>query len=286
MNKSKPNVYIIGVQKSGTTSLYHTLKKHEKIFGPDIKDYKKSHPFFFDHNYFESKELHFLKLFNDHKNEELIITSDVDIIESEEAMKRVNLYSQNAKIIVCVRNPISRIESMFKFYKQLGRIKEDLSFEKALNNNYDMFMKRSLYHDKLNKVFSIFGYENVKVVHFEEIIDPKKNIQVFNQIYHFLNIDEKRIKLMHKNRTQKTQKSILKRVFELGRGSEIRTKTINIIDKFVNANQRTKIKEYLFDNRNGKLSTEKVNIPAEIQTILKNDAKKVLERFNIDLLKS
>ena len=285
MTKNKPNVYIIGVQKSGTTSLYHTLKNHENIFGPEIKDYKKSHPFFFDQNYFETKESQFLKLFKNHKHEKLIITSDVDIIESEEAMNRVKLYSKNPKIIICVRNPFTRIESMYKFYKQIGKIKENCSFEKAVNSNYDMFLKRSLYFDKLNRAFSIFDYENVMLVHFEEIIDPAKNTQIFNNICHFLDIDEKRIKLIHKNKTKKKRKSVFRKIFEIGRGSKIRNKTIKIFDKFVDANKRYLIKEFLFNNKKGRTNIENIDIPEDIQVLLKNDAKKVFEKFRIHLIR-
>ena len=285
MTKNKPNVYIIGVQKSGTTSLYHTLRHHEKIFGPEIKDYKKSHPFFFDQSFFEKKESQFLKLFKEHKSEKLIITSDVDIIESHNAMKRVKLYSENPKIIICVRNPISRIKSMYKFYKQLGNIKQNSSFEKAIIDNYHMFIKRSLYFDKLNEAFSIFGYENVMLVHFEEIVDSDKNTQVFNQIYNFLNVEEKEIKLMHKNKTQRIQKGFLRKIFEIGRGNDIRIKIISLLDNLVDANQRTKVKEYLFDKKEGKMDSEEVHIPTNIEILLKKDAKKVMERFNIDLLK-
>ena len=285
MKKDKPNVYIIGVQKSGTTSLYHTLRNHEDIFGPEIKDYKRSHPFFFEQNYFETRESQFLKLFKGHKYEKLIITSDVDIIESEEAMNRVKLYSKNPKIIICVRNPFSRIESMFKFYKQIGRIRENTSFEKAINDNYDMFLKRSLYFDKLSRAFSIFGYENIMLIHFEEIVDPSNSEQVFNHLYNFLGIHKKSMKLMHKNKTKKKRKSVFRRIFEIGRGSKIRTKTVNTLDKFLDANRRYQIKEFLFDNKEGKINSEYIDIPKDIQILLRDDAKKVSEKFKIHLIR-
>ena len=282
----KPNIFIIGIQKAGTTSLYDTLRNHPEIFGPLIKDYNNSHPFFSDQNFYKNKKKKFEKLFSDNKGIKNVITSDVDLIEQKESLIRIKEYSPNAKIIICLRNPLNRLKSMFKFYKQQGKIDEQEILENELKKDSEHYLARSLYFDKINNAFEIFPKENIKIVFFEEIIDKNKQTKVLNDLYDFLNISKTDTGLLHENKTGAPQNSIFRRVYEIGKDTKIRTILVHsIIDKFFNANKRYELKRKLF-KKNEIVSSENVIIPEETKKIILNDAKKLIEKFNIDVLKT
>lgn len=281
---SKPNIFIIGVQKAGTTSLYHSLRKHPELFGPEIKDYNNSHPFFINQNYFANKKNQYEKLFRKSNNKANIITSDVDLIEDKIAMMRIKEYSPNAKIIICLRNPIQRLKSMFKYYKQLGKIEESDSLETVLKANPETYMKRSLYFEKIKNAYEIFSENNIKIVLFEELIDEIKQNLVLEDLCEFLGVEKMKIEFLHENQTGKPIKNIFRKTFELGRGSKSRETFISLVDKVIDANDRTVIKKALFSKKTSK-STEAVSVPENAKSLIIEDAKKIKKRFNIDVLR-
>ena len=280
----KPNIFIVGIQKAGTTSLYDTLRNHPEIFGPLIKDYNNSHPFFSDENYYKNKKKKFEKLFSDNNGIKNVITSDVDLIEEKQSLIRIKEYSPNAKIIICLRNPLNRLKSMFKFYKQQGKINEKEILENELKKDSEHYLSRSLYFDKICNAFEIFPKENIKIVLFEEIIDKNKQSEVLDDLYEFLEISKLDTGLLHENKTGVPQNSFARNIYEIGKDTKIRSILVHsIIDKFFNANKRYELKRKLF-KKEGSVSSENVVIPEETKNTIINDSKKLKEKFDIDVL--
>ena len=102
----KPDLFIIGAPKCGTTSLAGWLRQHPQIFVPG----GHNEPNFFNTDHIERFRLTLseyetlFRLAGDHHK--YVCDKSVWYLSSREAMPRILDYSPDAKFIVCVRNPI------------------------------------------------------------------------------------------------------------------------------------------------------------------------------------
>src|SRR5690606_37547874 len=167
----KYNLFIVGVQKSGTTSLYECLIQHPNIEGDSsLKDL----PFFSKERTsseieeFEKKLPVTLEVTPSFK-----MTGCVDYIEDLYSLKCIKAYNGEARVILLLRNPYDRMISAFRFLRQLSLEKNE-KFTTAIENNSE-YLDRSLYFEKVKNLFEVFNKENVKIVYFEELVrNPTK----------------------------------------------------------------------------------------------------------------
>ena len=203
----KPNFLIIGLARSGTTSLYHYLRQHPDIFLPSIKE-----PKFFSGRNIQyphkgkgddivdnSRILNvqeYYSLFNNSNGEKAIGEASSDYFyHIRNCYKDILTELGNeTKIILCLRDPYER---SFSAYNNLIRdSRETLSFSKGLlqedyrkENNYDWmwyYREGSIYHDKLKLILE--NFHNVHLVFFEDI---KNNVDdTLKNICKFLCVDQ------------------------------------------------------------------------------------------------
>lgn len=201
-----PNFLIVGVAKSGTTSLYHYLKQHPQIFMSSIKE-----PYFFS---FIDQKPNFNGPFDGATNE--IIITDLKNYEelfrnvnSEKAIgecsnsylyfpqsaKNIKKYIPNCKIIIILRNPVDRAYSHYMQSKMIGH--ENLSFKEAISKEKErlrlnwrwhyQYTSESMYYEQVKRYLELFGKEKVKVYLFDEL---KNNpFDLIKDIYKFLNVN-------------------------------------------------------------------------------------------------
>lgn len=130
MADNRPQFFIIGAPKCGTTSLYHWLKTHPQIFMPTAKE-----PHFFtselSDRYCRVRDIEkYLALFDDaHENQ---ICGEASVLYSffPKSIEKVLEFNPAAKIIYMIRNPIEMAPS---YHGQLlVNLEEDVvDFEKA-----------------------------------------------------------------------------------------------------------------------------------------------------------
>jgi len=206
MKIKKPNLFIVGAAKSGTTSLYRYISKHPEIFFCNLKEpryfsskYKK-----FPHNgpgdyvadnFTIKEESKYLDLFKSVNNKKIIGEASVDYLYYYNTAYDIKKFSPNAKIIVILRNPIDRAFSAYVHLKGAGR--ENLPFEEALkqeknrmSHNYEFiwFYKGvGKYYQQLKTYLEVFGEENVLIILFDELNKDVKS--VIKKMMFFLNID-------------------------------------------------------------------------------------------------
>jgi len=285
----KPNIFLVGVQKAGTTSLYHYLRKHSDIFGPEIKDYNNSHPFFTNEEYFQNNKADFEKLFSDNSTILNVITSEVEFIEDIEYLKRIKKYSPNAKIVVSLRNPIERLKSMYKFYNQIGSNPEGLNFEDALTQKSELYIQRSLYYNKIMNLYKVFDSNQIKIVYFEDITGNKFN-SVIEELYKFIGVPYEDSPFIHENKTRLVKYSFVDRIMKFGRETRVRKFIVhNLLDNFFDANKRyrlkKKIREWnLSDQKLSSKSKEQMSVPSYVSEMLINDTKQLSQLINKDLI--
>lgn len=190
MIEKKPNFFIVGAEKSGTTSLYDLLNIHKDIFMSPIKEpnhfSKDIKPLDHEHKridldkYFKQEVLpkehmayigdfnQYLKLFNQSGDAKAVGEASVSYLFSKVAAKEIYAFNPHAKIIIILRNPVERALSAYKMDLGIGRIKG--SFSEAIKST-PRYLERGLYYNQLKRYFDVFPKENIRVYLFEDLKD-------------------------------------------------------------------------------------------------------------------
>ncbi|NCD00162.1 MAG: hypothetical protein EOL95_10745 [Bacteroidia bacterium] len=198
MDKKKPNLFIIGASKCGTTSLWHMLKQHTKIFMSTPKE-----PWFFSFSNYLSRLPEYEKLFERAKAEKFL--GEASPIYSETTLipnlpQRIYNYNPNAKIIYIVREPISRLKSVWRqalstthwyypVYKNYTDVEVPLmpkNFKKAIFE-YPQFLEVCKYWTHLNHYRQYFDDKNILLLFFEDLKSNEE--KVYREICKFLELE-------------------------------------------------------------------------------------------------
>lgn len=107
----KPNFFIIGAPKCGTTSLASWLAEHPQIFMSPVKE-----PHFFNVDGMQSVRTlpEYEALFAEATHEHLAIgEASTHYLYSEAAIRNILEYSPNAKFLVSIRNPFEMAQALY-----------------------------------------------------------------------------------------------------------------------------------------------------------------------------
>ena len=186
----RPNLYLVGAPKTGSTSLYSYLAEHPQIFMCADKE-----PHFFCSDLHEQcKELHgklikfrytsepeYQSLFQGVKDELVIGEASTSYLYSSLAAEKIHGFNPNAKIIVLLRNPIDLMNSWYHYIRYtseepVSTFEEALSLETARKSSLDnipesvWYPARVYYRDlvqfdvQLQPYYKFFGQKNVKIL--------------------------------------------------------------------------------------------------------------------------
>jgi hypothetical protein len=201
MKQSLPNFFIIGAPKCGTTSLQYYLEQHHDVF-------------------FAPKELHFfgedLKIKN-HFNDAVKYKSyfsaakqkakgeaSVWYLYSQSAPQEIKSLAGDAKIIICLRNPVDMIYSLHGETIYNGYETES-DFEKALTLEYGrksglnipssatfiqclLYKENGLYSKHIQRWQEAFGKDNVLIILLDDL--HKNALDSTNKALEFLGLNE------------------------------------------------------------------------------------------------
>lgn len=136
----KANLFIIGAQKCGTSTLYDNLIKYDSIHGGKIKEKNYfSHESLFQkgtvwyHNLFPKVSV-FYRLPKTH----YFLDASPSYLAHKDAADKILKYNPEAKFIVMMRNPIDRAFSAWNMYRQMNLLgdKEKMGlFEKHIKGS-------------------------------------------------------------------------------------------------------------------------------------------------------
>ena len=198
-----PNFFIVGMPRSGTTSLYTYLKQHPRIF---LSIYKE--PLFLckdlDHRpHCITSETLYRSLFDGAEDYPVVGEGSVWYLTSEVAAPEIYKVSPRARIVVMLRDPLQMMQSLHSLYVRTGN--EDIEdFAAALEalearragqripaRNYFtnglLYTDVALYYPKLKRFYDVFGKERVHVIRFEDFAaDPLAECR---KVFRFLEID-------------------------------------------------------------------------------------------------
>lgn len=209
----KPNLFIVGFPKSGTTSLHFCLNQHPDIFMCEPKE--PSH--FCKDFYYESLQFHkrriykfrfaeqndYLKLFTKAKNKKVVGEATSIYIYSRVAAKEIHDFNPTSKIIIMIREPVGLLYSSHsQLYLRTAEDVED--FEQALDleesrregRNIPLtvdypsllfYSDRVKYSKHIRRYMKYFDNSNLKIMIFESFV---ANIQIeYVDILRFLELN-------------------------------------------------------------------------------------------------
>lgn len=105
----KPNLFIIGAPKCGTTTISEWLKQHPNVY---FSPTKEPHHFYSPYGPTMSLEV-YEALFSNAKNQHTILAeASVWYLFSGFAIDRILEYNPDARFIVCLRNPVEMAQSL------------------------------------------------------------------------------------------------------------------------------------------------------------------------------
>lgn len=201
----KPNFFIVGAPKCGTTSLHEYLQRHPDVYMPF---YKEPHYFGSDlmgsrFYQFRNKPEKYLNLFADVKNEKRIGESSPWYMVSQQAAEEIKAYDPDAKIIIMLRNPVEMMYSMWSQFRYSGNEQIE-DFVEALEAEPDrkqgkrirraahcinglFYREMAYYAPQVKRYFDTFGRENVHVIIFDDF--RKDTAKSFRDVLEYLGLD-------------------------------------------------------------------------------------------------
>jgi hypothetical protein len=214
-----PDFLILGVQKGGTTSLFRYLEGHPNVVSVFKKEIK-----YFDCNYPKGLDWyrsHFpssAEMSSGYNSKIQKVSGMSDPVQKSGeaspnyifhplAAQRVKETVPNARLILLLRDPVSRAYSHYNGNRQRGR--EKLSFPEAIEQeenrlageeekiisdpDYSMYrflhfsyLTRGIYIDQVRNWFSVFPREQFLILRSEDFFEGPR--RVFEQVLSFLEL--------------------------------------------------------------------------------------------------
>lgn len=200
----KPNFFIVGAPKCGTTALNEYLKLHPEIFIVSRKE-----PHYFNTDIPKARGFNklerYLELYKPCKSKHIAVgEASVWYLYSNDALDNIYQFNPNAKIIIMVRNPIDMAYSLFSQLRY--NLEEDQeSFENAWHLQkirkqgkklpiltreakfvqYGQVCKLS---KQIERAYSIFPKEQIKVIIFDDFVADTRHI--YQETLSFLGLND------------------------------------------------------------------------------------------------
>jgi len=199
----KPDFFIVGAPKCGTTAMNDYLKQHPEIF---VSKKKELHFFgtdLYSPKFIRDKEK-YLSFFSAAKNEKRIGEASIWYLYSIIAASEIKEFSPFASIIIMLRNPVDMLyaqHSQFLYngnedivdfetalkaeeHRKLGlRIPPNVHFIESL-----FYKKTAKYTEQVQRYLNVFGWENVHIIIYD---DFKNDIAgIYRETLRFLGVEE------------------------------------------------------------------------------------------------
>ena len=199
----KPNFFIVGAPKCGTTALYSYLCTHPNIFLPRWKE-----PHLFASDLREGRSWtrtldEYLRLFRKAKPCHIAIgEASVAYLFSQVAIPKIHEFNPEARLLAMVRNPIEMTQS--HHLQALYNFNEDEEdFEKAWNLQktrrrgeripstcrnpvFLQYAKVASLGEQIERLLKVFPREQVRVVVFDDFTNS--TLSVYKDILEFLGV--------------------------------------------------------------------------------------------------
>ncbi|MEN6309427.1 MAG: sulfotransferase domain-containing protein [Anaerohalosphaeraceae bacterium] len=193
-NKSRIDFLVAGVQKAGTTALFSYLNQHPEIYIPEQKELH----FFDTEEYFQNQSVDYSvyhRQFTPDSFQTMMGEVTPIYIYWSNSMKRIREYNPQIKVIVILRNPITRAYSHWNmetgrgadhvsFFEAITTEKLRLSQARPLQHRVYSYVDRGFYVEQLRRVWSYFPVHRTLILRHEDL---RNNPQaVMDRVFQFL----------------------------------------------------------------------------------------------------
>ena len=181
---NRPAFLIIGAHKSGTTTIFHLLKRHPDLFGPNPKELR------YFSRLFHRGENWYLQHFRDCLPGQLAFEATPQYTYFPQftgVPERIAKFRPDMKLLYVVRDPVARIVSHYGLWrrtKSLEYSNAELDFANKTKRN--LFVNRTRYMMQINEYRRWFPDDQIHCIFLEEYVrDPDS---VFAGIAKFLGV--------------------------------------------------------------------------------------------------
>lgn len=198
----RPDFFIIGAFKCGTTALYQYLRQHPQVFMPFHKE-----PLFFGDDltrrYGRLTSEEYLALFHDARPGQRVGEASAWYLYSRFAAREIRDFSPDARIIVMLRNPVDVMyaqhsQLLFNAQETLADFAEALDAEPARRAGERiptgpvrpeaLFYRESVrFAEQLGRYYDVFPRDRIQVIVYEDFRD--RTGEIYRQVLDFLGVD-------------------------------------------------------------------------------------------------
>jgi len=237
---NKPNLFIVGSPKCGTTFFCEKLKEHPDLFFPKIKELN-----YFSYNQLNNESYYrdykvnslekYLEFYKNVKNEKYLVDASVSYFTFENIPSKIKTFNPKSKIIILVRNPYKRSYSHYIMDKRMGHANKSLQeylYDKK-SFHYRQYIKNSKYFEQVKNYEKHFKSENILILELEKFESK------FNDVFKFLEIKPINIDFDSKVNENKIPANNIGRFVQKNRGFierlklTIPKKVVNILKKII-----------------------------------------------------
>jgi len=187
----KPNFFIVGAPRCGTTSLWTYLKGHPDVFMSAEKEL-----YFFDSDLWEWKKPapspgEYLSHFSEAAGQKIVGEASPSYLRSQRAAKGIKAFSPGAQIIIMLRNPLDVMHSLhssaihgFELIRDLeAALEADAGRTGRERIGYREFTD---FPEQVQRYLDLFGHDHVHTIIFHDL--GGKTDAVCQSVLRFLEI--------------------------------------------------------------------------------------------------
>jgi len=197
---NRPNLFIVGAPKCGSTSLHFYLQQHPELFMSELKEINHFNFDMSTHVHYTDEE--YLRHFATDKQYKYYGESTPYYMSSDVAMPAIKNFSPNSKIIIILRSPVDQVNSAY-YHARYAAYDSAETLEKALeetearraiaskrvqrqNLEYGCYLDFPVHSPRIKYCQEIFGKENVHFILLDDLkSEPNAAIK---KIFEFLNL--------------------------------------------------------------------------------------------------
>lgn len=221
MPLNKPNLFVVGAAKAGTTALQKNLGEHPDIYFSPIKEphffsddidvtkfrkdfaqdvafdldkYLLNQPLPSHHQAFIRNETKYLELFRDADQQPLLAEASASYLWSEHAAENIHRFNSEAKVIILLRNPVDRAFSHYGMDARMNyaevsfidALKADNALPDRLWGNASLYVDLGLYASQVERYLKVFAREQILIIWHEEL--KEQPVETSERLFSFLDI--------------------------------------------------------------------------------------------------
>jgi hypothetical protein len=174
--EGKVDIFIVGADKSGTTWLADMLRRHPEVYVPPRKEL----------HYFNKKMLQgapnfqyneplswYLRFFRDASDAQLLCDATPEYLVNENCARDMQAHNSKARIVVVLREPVSKTLSLYNSVQQQGIIRRSLTLRDFIQEQVEM-VERAKYFYHLRPYFEVFPRTQIGVFLYDDLARDSK----------------------------------------------------------------------------------------------------------------